>query len=82
VTETPSRRDVLHRLGVLGAGSNVTVAMNGMAAQVTYAGVQGSTSRLDQVNVLLPPQLNGSGTVNIVLTAGSSIANVVNLAVQ
>jgi uncharacterized protein (TIGR03437 family) len=68
--------------GIRGAGSNVTVAINGIDAAVAYAGPQGAIPGLDQVNVLLPPQLAGSGTVNIVLTAASRAANVVNIAIQ
>ncbi|MGO9262734.1 MAG: hypothetical protein ACLQU1_41620 [Bryobacteraceae bacterium] len=68
--------------GIRGAGSNVTVTMNGINAPVAYAGPQGVVSGLDQVNVGLPPQLAGSGTVNIVLTAASSAANIVNIAIQ
>jgi len=65
-----------------GAESDVTVAINGINAPVAYAGPQGESSGLDQVNVLLPPQLAGSGTVNIVLRAASNAANVVNIAIQ
>jgi uncharacterized protein (TIGR03437 family) len=60
----------------------VTVAIQGINAPVGYAGPQGVIAGLDQVNVLLPPQLAGSGTVNIVLTAALKAANVVNIAIQ
>jgi uncharacterized protein (TIGR03437 family) len=73
---------ILFGTGIRGAGSDVTVAINGINAPVAYAGPQGEFSGLDQVNVLLPPQLAGSGTVNIVLSAASNAANVVNIAIQ
>jgi uncharacterized protein (TIGR03437 family) len=73
---------ILYGTGIRGAGSNVTVAIQGINAPVAYAGPQGATPGLDQVNVLLPPQLTGSGTVDIVLTAASKAANVVNIAIQ
>ena len=73
---------ILFGTGIRGAGTNVTVSIQGITAPVTYAGAQGETDGLDQVNVLLPPQLAGSGTVRIALSAGLSAANVVNIAVQ
>jgi uncharacterized protein (TIGR03437 family) len=73
---------ILFGTGIRGAGSNVTVAIDGINAPVAYAGPQGDFAGLDQVNVRLSPQLAGSGTVNIVLTAASMAANVVNIAIQ
>jgi len=72
---------VLFGTGIRAAGSNVTVTTNGINAPITYSGPQGTTSGLDQVNVLLPQQLAGSGTVNIALTASSIAANIVNITV-
>jgi uncharacterized protein (TIGR03437 family) len=73
---------VLYGTGIRGAGSEVTVAIQGVNAPVAYAGPQGAIPGLDQVNVLLPPQVAGSGTVSIVLTAASRAANVVNVAIE
>ncbi len=73
---------ILYGTGIRGAGSSVTVTINGLAALISYAGPQGVTPGLDQVNVLLPPQLAGSGTVNVVLTASLNVANVVKITVQ
>jgi uncharacterized protein (TIGR03437 family) len=56
---------ILFGTGIRGAGSNVTVAVNGINAPVAYSGPQGTISGLDQVNVLLPQQLAGSGIVNV-----------------
>ena len=72
----------LYGTGIRGAGSDVTVAIRGINAPVAYVGPQGTIPGLDQVNVLLPPQLAGSGTVSIVLTAALKAANVVNIAIQ
>jgi uncharacterized protein (TIGR03437 family) len=73
---------ILFGTGIRGAGNNVTVAIQGINAPVTYAGPQGETDGLDQVNVELPPQLAGSGTVKIALSAGLSAANVVTITIQ
>jgi uncharacterized protein (TIGR03437 family) len=55
--------------------SQVTVRINGIMAPVTYAGPQPGFIGLDQVNVLLPRQLAGSGQAGIVLIAGGRLAN-------
>jgi len=75
--------------GIRGAGgaSNVTVTVGNTQATVQYAGAQGGGSvgsfyGLDQVNVLLPRSLVGSGTVNVVLTAGGQTANTVTVDIQ
>ena len=75
--------------GIRGAGgaSNVTVSAGSTQGTVLYAGAQGgglpgSYYGLDQVNVVLPRSLMGSGTVNIVLTAGGQTANTVKIDIQ
>ena len=73
---------ILFGTGIRGAASNVTVTVGAVNAPVLYAGPQGEYTGLDQVNVLLPPQLAGSGTVNIVLTASAKAANTVYVAVE
>jgi uncharacterized protein (TIGR03437 family) len=60
----------------------VTVAINGIDAPVAYSGPQGEYAALDQVNVLLPPKLAGSGLSNIVLTAAGMIANTVDVSIE
>jgi uncharacterized protein (TIGR03437 family) len=72
---------ILFGTGIRGAGSNVSVTIGGINAPVEYAGPQGVTPGLDQVNVLIPPQLAGSGIAKIVLTAASIAANAVNITV-
>jgi uncharacterized protein (TIGR03437 family) len=73
---------ILYGTGIRGAGNNVTVTVGGINAQVIYSGPQGEFAALDQINVLLPSQLAGSGTANIVLTADGAVANAVNVAIQ
>jgi uncharacterized protein (TIGR03437 family) len=63
-----------------GVGSvNVTIA--GQTAPVSYAGPQGLAG-LDQVNILLPHGLAGSGNSSVVLSASGSFANPVDIVVQ
>ena len=71
---------VLYGTGIRGAGSNVTVAIESINAPVLHSGPQGEYPALDQINVLLPPQL-ASGPANIVVTAGGLAANTVNVAI-
>src|ERR1035438_6055892 len=75
--------------GIRGAGgaSNVTVTVGNTQGTVQYAGAQGGGAAgsyygLDQVNVLLPRSLLGSGTVNVVLTASGQTANTVTVDIQ
>ncbi len=70
---------ILYGTGIRGAGSNVSVTIGGINAPVAYAGPAGSTPGLDQVNVLIPAQLAGAGTVNVVLSAAKIDANMVKI---
>jgi uncharacterized protein (TIGR03437 family) len=56
--------------------SAVTAVINGQNVPVVYAGPQGQYPGLDQVNVLLPHSLAGSGAVNLVLNVQDSVNNV------
>ena len=68
--------------GVQAAGlANVAVTVNGVSTPVLYAGYAGY-SGVDQVNVLLPASLAGSGTVALQLTASGIAANTVQVAIQ
>jgi uncharacterized protein (TIGR03437 family) len=73
---------ILYGTGIRGAGNNVTVAINGINAPVLYSGPQVQYADLDQVNVLLPPQLAGSSHANIVLSAAGITSNTVNVLIQ
>jgi uncharacterized protein (TIGR03437 family) len=49
---------------------------------VSYAGAQSQFAGLDQVNVLLPRVLAGTGVTNIVLSAGGKAANTVYVSIK
>ena len=72
---------ILFGTGIRGAESNVSMTIGGIDSPVAYAGPQGVTPGLDQVNVLIPAQLAGSGVVKIVLTAAAIAANIVNVVI-
>ena len=55
--------------------SNVTATIGGIAAQVLYAGAQGTFVGLDQTNIVIPSGLAGSGNVNVVLTVDGKTSN-------
>ena len=54
--------------------------MNGVTAQVLFAGAQGEFAGLDQVNVQVPAAVKGAGEVDVVLTVVGKTANVVRAA--
>jgi uncharacterized protein (TIGR03437 family) len=60
----------------------VTVTVNGIPQQVTYAGAQASYAGLDQVNVMLDPSLAGSGQVTLQLSVDGILANPVTVDIQ
>ena len=62
--------------------SSVTVKIGSTTLQPIYAGSQGDFEGLDQVNVLLPRTLQGSGEVRLVLTAEGLDANQVRIMIQ
>jgi|SRR5579884_2018106 len=62
--------------------SQVTVAINGVPAPVLYAGPQGSFTGLDQVNVLLPQSLRGSGDADVILSVDGQTTNPVRINIQ
>ncbi|MGH9660216.1 MAG: hypothetical protein ACRD96_16825 [Bryobacteraceae bacterium] len=57
----------------------VSVTIGGLRAPVQYAGPQLEYPGLDQVNVLLPPELRGRGEVDVLLSAGGVMANAVRV---
>jgi uncharacterized protein (TIGR03437 family) len=62
--------------------TTVSVTIAGENARVEYAGAQPTYVGLDQVNVLIPDDLRGRGTVDVSLTADSKPANTVQVAFQ
>jgi uncharacterized protein (TIGR03437 family) len=74
---------ILYGTGIQAAGTaGVQVTVGGVAAPVLYAGPQGLSPGLDQVNVQLPASLAGKGNVNVQLTAGGLAANPVQVTIQ
>ena len=69
--------------GIRGApAGQVSVHVQGIDAPVIYAGPQKQFAGLDQVNVLLPIELAGTGDVGIVLTAGEIQAPTVRVSIK
>jgi uncharacterized protein (TIGR03437 family) len=62
--------------------SSVQVTIGGQTVPVAYAGPQGTFSGFDQINFVIPQSLAGSGNVSIAVTAGSQMANAVNVTIQ
>ena len=62
--------------------SDVTVMIGGQTLAAAYAGPAPGFTGLDQVNVLLPPSLAGSGTVNITVSVAGAASNVVTATFQ
>jgi uncharacterized protein (TIGR03437 family) len=60
--------------------NNVSATIGGVAAQVAYAGPQGTFVGLDQINLAVPRSLIGRGEVPVVLTVDGKITN--NVTVQ
>jgi len=69
--------------GIRGApAGQVSVRVQGINALVTYAGPQPQFAGLDQVNVLLPRELSGTGDASVVLTAAGTDAPTVHISVN
>ncbi len=69
--------------GIRNAGAaGVTVDIDGLNAPVAFAGPEIAVDGLDQVKILLPPALAGSGGVSVVLTAAGITANTVHLTIK
>jgi uncharacterized protein (TIGR03437 family) len=62
--------------------ANVSVTIHGMPVPVQYAGLQSQFPGLDQVNVLLPLGLRGSGESDVVLTVDWQVSNAVTVNIQ
>jgi uncharacterized protein (TIGR03437 family) len=61
---------------------SVTVTIAGKTYTPSYFGPQGAYAGLDQVNVLLPQSLVGSGTVSISITVDGQTSNAGTIAIQ
>jgi uncharacterized protein (TIGR03437 family) len=61
--------------------ADIAVTVNGKSMTVMSAGPS-AYSGVDQITVLLPASLTGSGTVALQLTAAGVAANTVQIAIQ
>ena len=64
------------------SASTVTVTINGKSYTPTYSGPQGTFAGLDQINLLLPASLAGSGQVNVSITKDGQTSNAGTIAFQ
>jgi uncharacterized protein (TIGR03437 family) len=58
-----------------GTVSSVVVTINGKTYTPAFVGPQGGFAGLDQINVLLPASLAGSGTVNVSISVNGTVSN-------
>jgi uncharacterized protein (TIGR03437 family) len=72
---------VLYGTGIRGAAalSDVTVQIGSQTLPVFYAGAAPDFVGLDQVNVVLPASLAGSGTVNVSVSVSGAVSNTVTV---
>jgi uncharacterized protein (TIGR03437 family) len=75
---------VLYGTGIRSRSSlaDVTANIGGTDIPVLYAGLQPTYAGLDQLNLVLPLSLSGSGSVNVVLTVDGLTSNVVVIDIQ
>lgn len=65
-----------------GVAEAVTATIGTTRATVTFAGPAPGLVGVDQVNLILPPQLAGAGLVNVSLAAGAYTSNPVSIRMQ
>jgi uncharacterized protein (TIGR03437 family) len=72
---------ILYGTGIRHWSSNagVTASINGLTLPAAFAGAQSQFPGLDQVDVLLPANLAGSGQVSVTVTADGLTSNAVSL---
>jgi uncharacterized protein (TIGR03437 family) len=51
-------------------------------ASVSYAGPSGTFDGVDIVNVLLPQELRGKGTADVLVTVDGTTANIVRVVIK
>jgi uncharacterized protein (TIGR03437 family) len=75
---------ILYGTGFRAAGGDFSATAGGVGAPVLYAGPQGVQPGLDQVNLMIPPQVatGGAQSIPVVLTAAGQTANTVYVTVQ
>lgn len=57
-----------------------TVTIDGVPAQVIFAGLSGCCVGLNQINVVVPPNVRAGASVNVVLSIGGKQSNTVTIA--
>lgn len=62
-----------------GVAEAITVRIQGIPAIVLYAGPAPGYAGLDQVNVIIPPELSGLGSVNVRIRANNRDSNTVTI---
>jgi uncharacterized protein (TIGR03437 family) len=62
-----------------GVAESVTATIQGVPSQVLYAGKQGGFEGLDQLNLVIPPQMAGLGIVRVRLTINGRTSNPVTI---
>jgi len=62
-----------------GVAEAVTVKFQGVPGQVLFAGPAPGFEGLDQINVIIPPELAGLGSLRIVVSVNSRTANTVTI---
>jgi uncharacterized protein (TIGR03437 family) len=62
-----------------GVAEAVTVKFQGVPGQVLYAGPAPGFAGLDQINVIIPPELAGLGSIRIVISANGRSSNTVTM---
>ncbi len=62
--------------------SDVAVRIGSQTLPAAYAGAAPTFAGLDQVNVLLPNSLAGTGTVNLIVTVAGMVSNALTVAFQ
>lgn len=72
----------LYGTGIRSWHASVAVSVHGIGVPVLFAGAQPEFSGLDQVNILLPLNLRGSGESIVVLTVDGQAANPVTINIQ
>ena len=75
---------VLYGTGIAGRSSlaNVSALVGTTTLPVIYAGPQSGFAGVDQVNILLPPTLSGTGVANVQLTVDGIMSNTVKIQIE
>jgi uncharacterized protein (TIGR03437 family) len=73
---------ILYGTGIRNHQSPVTAIIGTVSTTAAYAGAQGVFVGEDQINVLLPQSLKGSGLVSVTLTADGETTNAAQIEIQ